>query len=148
MTSHADDAPLFPSNLIPESVTASLPPGYTMRPLQPYDHKLGMLEVLKVLTSVGSISEPSFRQRYDYMKVQCPETYYMLVVLDGSGERIVGTGTVFVERKFIHDLGKVGHIEDIAVARDQQGKKLGLRIIQALDGVANNVECYKVQAFA
>jgi hypothetical protein len=44
----------------------------------------------------------------------------------------------------IHNLGLVGHIEDIAVAKDQQGKKLGLRIIQALDYVAEQVGCYKV----
>jgi GNAT superfamily N-acetyltransferase len=46
----------------------------------------------------------------------------------------------------IHNLGMVGHIEDIAVAKDQQGKKLGLRIIQALDGVAEAVGCYKVSS--
>jgi glucosamine-phosphate N-acetyltransferase len=38
----------------------------------------------------------------------------------------------------------VGHIEDIAVSKDQQGKKLGLRIIQALDHIAQKVGCYKV----
>jgi hypothetical protein len=47
-------------------------------------------------------------------------------------------------RYSIHNLGMVGHIEDIAVAKDQQGKKLGLRIIQALDYVAEQVGCYKV----
>ena len=40
-------------------------------------------------------------------------------------------------------MGLVGHIEDIAVAKNQQGKKLGLRIIQALDHVAKEVGCYK-----
>jgi GNAT superfamily N-acetyltransferase len=59
---------------------------------------------------------------------------------------VVGTGALVVERKFIHNLGLVGHIEDIAVAKDQQGKKLGLRIIQALDYVAEKVGCYKVRA--
>lgn len=91
------------------------------------------------------------------------EEYFILVVLDGGSDdkssastasdgkaagkgegRIVGTGALVVERKFIHNLGMVGHIEDIAVARDQQGKKLGLRIIQALDFVAEKVGCYKV----
>lgn len=43
----------------------------------------------------------------------------------------------------IHHLGLVGHIEDIAVTKDQQGKKLGLRIIQALDHLAEKVGCYK-----
>lgn len=43
----------------------------------------------------------------------------------------------------IHSLASVGHIEDIAVAKDQQGKKLGLRIIQALDYISEKVGCYK-----
>ncbi len=43
----------------------------------------------------------------------------------------------------IHNLGLVGHIEDIAVAKDQQGKKLGLRLIQALDFIAEKIGCYK-----
>ena len=44
----------------------------------------------------------------------------------------------------IHNLGMVGHIEDIVVNKDQQGKKLGLRIIEALDHIAEKVGCYKV----
>jgi GNAT superfamily N-acetyltransferase len=70
------------------------------------------------------------------------DSYFLIAILDAS-QRIVGTGALIVERKFIHQLGLVGHIEDIAVAKDQQGKKLGLRIIQALDFVAEKVGCYK-----
>lgn len=40
-------------------------------------------------------------------------------------------------------LGSVAHIEDIAVAKDQQGKKLGLKMIHALDDIAEKVGCYK-----
>lgn len=57
-----------------------------------------------------------------------------------SGEVCSGADVVVCS---IHHLGLVGHIEDIAVAKDQQGKKLGLRIIQALDYVAEKVGCYK-----
>lgn len=71
------------------------------------------------------------------------DEYFLLCITDSSSA-IVGTGALIVERKFIHQLGLVGHIEDIAVAKDQQGKKLGLRIIQALDFVAEKVGCYKV----
>ena len=56
---------------------------------------------------------------------------------------MVGTGCVVVEKKFIHNLGSVGHIEDIVVRKDQQGKKLGLRIIEALDHISKEVGCYK-----
>ncbi|CAG8745029.1 17800_t:CDS:2, partial [Acaulospora morrowiae] len=58
-------------------------------------------------------------------------------------DRVVGAGTIFVERKFIHSTGLVGHIEDIAVDENQQGKKLGLRIIQALKYIGVKTGCYK-----
>lgn len=136
------DEPLFSPDLISPHVASALPPNYTIRPLRPSDFAKGFLDVLRVLTAVGDISETAWTERYNWMK-QCNGTYYLLVILDG--EKIVGTGALVVERKFIHGLGLVGHIEDIAVARDQQGKKLGLRIIQALDFVAEKVGCYKVR---
>jgi len=91
---------------------------------------------------VGDVTEDAWTERYDWMARRGDE-YYILVVCDGGG-KVVGTGCVVVERKFIHNLGLVGHIEDIAVTKDQQGKKLGLRIIEALDYVAKKVGCYKV----
>jgi glucosamine-phosphate N-acetyltransferase len=136
------EAALFSSSLISPSVLSALPSDYTCRPLQPTDYKAGFLDVLRVLTTVGDISESAFSERFEWMKKREGE-YFILVIVDGA-EKIVGTGALIVERKFIHNLGLVGHIEDIAVAKDQQGKKLGLRIIQALDYVAEKVGCYKV----
>jgi glucosamine-phosphate N-acetyltransferase len=43
----------------------------------------------------------------------------------------------------IHDRGLCGHIEEVSVQKDQQGKKLGLKMIQALDSVAASLGCYK-----
>ncbi|KAL8680021.1 MAG: hypothetical protein Q9186_003739 [Xanthomendoza sp. 1 TL-2023] len=133
--------PLFPPTLISSEVSSSLPPSYTIRPLQRSDYKDGILEVLRVLTTVGDIDQKAWEERYDWLARRGDE-YYILVICDGE-KKIVGTGAVVVERKFIHNLGLVGHIEDIAVAKDQQGKKLGLRIIQALDFLAQKVGCYK-----
>lgn len=36
-----------------------------------------------------------------------------------------------------------GVIEEVAVAKDEQGKKLGLNVLRALSSVAVNVGCYK-----
>ncbi|PYH97668.1 acyl-CoA N-acyltransferase [Aspergillus ellipticus CBS 707.79] len=137
----AADAPLFPTTLISPEVVAALPENYTIRPVRRSDYKLGFLDVLRVLTTVGDITEEQWNQRYDWISSRNDE-YYLLVICD-SEDNIVGTGSLIVERKFIHSLGLVGHIEDIAVAKNQQGKKLGLRIIQALDFVAEKVGCYK-----
>ncbi|KAK4569644.1 Glucosamine-phosphate N-acetyltransferase-like protein [Recurvomyces mirabilis] len=132
---------LFAPSLISPAVVSALPEGYTIRPLQRGDFDQGFLDVLRVLTHVGDVSKEEFEKRWDEMKAGAGG-YHILVILD-ENEKIVGTGALIVERKFIHHLGLVGHIEDIAVAKDQQGKKLGLRIIQALDYVAEGTGCYK-----
>lgn len=136
------DGPLFPATLISPEVIAALPDDYTIRPLRRSDFNRGYLDVLRVLTTVGEITEEMWNERYEWITSRNDE-YYMIVVCDGA-DRVVGTGTLLVERKFIHTLGMVGHIEDIAVEKNQQGKKLGLRIIQTLDAVAAQVGCYKV----
>jgi len=51
---------LFSTDLIPEHVTATLPKGYTLRPLQSGDYDRGVLDVLAVLTTVGDISKAKF----------------------------------------------------------------------------------------
>jgi len=48
-----------------------------------------------------------------------------------------------MEQKFTRNLGRVGHIEDIAVDERVQGRKLGLRIIQALTTISERVGSYK-----
>ncbi|KAF2202109.1 glucosamine 6-phosphate N-acetyltransferas-like protein [Delitschia confertaspora ATCC 74209] len=134
-------APLFSPTLISPEVLAQLPEGYSCRPLQRNDYYNSFLDVLRVLTTVGDISEQQWNERYEWMSHRNDE-YFLLCITNETG-KIVGTGALVVERKFIHNLGLVGHIEDIAVAKDQQGKKLGLRMIQALDYVAEKVGCYK-----
>ena len=44
----------------------------------------------------------------------------------------------------IHECGKVGHIEDISVAKSEQGKKLGYYLVTSLTKVAQENDCYKV----
>ncbi|KAI6780474.1 glucosamine-phosphate N-acetyltransferase [Emericellopsis cladophorae] len=136
-------APLFSPDLLSPEVQAALPEGYVLRALRRDDHASGFLDCLRVLTTVGDVTEEGFQQQFDTMEKQ--GGYYLIVIEDTSltENSVVATGALIVERKFIHNLGAVGHIEDIAVARNQQGKKLGLRLIQALDFVADKVGCYK-----
>jgi hypothetical protein len=64
--------------------------------------------------------------------------------MDGAGARCGALDdSILTPPCSLRNLGCVGHIEDISVAKDQQGKKLGLRIIQALDAIAQEKGCYK-----
>jgi glucosamine-phosphate N-acetyltransferase len=134
---------LFSDDLVSPDVSAELPEGYRLRALRKTDFDSGFLDCLRVLTTVGEISREAFEKQFDDMEQQ--KSYYIIVIEDTnrSEKSVVGTGALIVEKKFIHSLGNVGHIEDIAVAKDQQGKKLGLRLIQSLDYVAAKVGCYK-----
>lgn len=49
-----------------------------------------------------------------------------------------------MERKFIRSAGVAGHIEDIAVSKTMQGRKLGIQLIKSLEEIARSQGCYKV----
>lgn len=89
--------PLFPTTLISPDVSSALPENYTIRPLQRSDYKAGMLDVLRVLTTVGDIGEKAWNERYDWLARRGDE-YYILVVCNAE-KKVVGTGAVVVERK-------------------------------------------------
>ncbi|KAK9233938.1 acyl-CoA N-acyltransferase [Lipomyces kononenkoae] len=135
-------APLFPTSFICPDISSNLAPDYTLRPLQLSDYKAGCLDVLRDLTTVGDITEERFTEQVEYMRARQGE-YFVIVIEKIATGKVVGIGTLLVERKFIHECGLVGHIEDIAVAKSEQGKKLGIKIIGALDFIGKKTGCYK-----
>lgn len=137
----ASDDALFSPSLIPAEVSAQLPEGYRFRPLRRTDYDSGYIDCLRDLTTVGEIERDAWDRRYDAY-VDAKDVYYIIVVEDGEG-RVVATGSMVVEKKTVHNLSQVGHIEDVAVAKDQQGKKLGSHVIQALIKIGDALKCYK-----
>ena len=113
-----------------------------IRPLARTDYHRSHLPILSVLTQAPDTGLEGYQATFDTL-ARCPETYFTLVIVSKETDQIVGVGCVFIERKFLRNLGKVGHIEDIAVSKTMQGKKLGLRIIQALTGFSETMGCYK-----
>jgi len=128
---------LFSTSLISPEVQADLPPGYKIRPLASDDYERGFLDTLTVLTEIGDISKAQFLgeerigrlfsnemeildaaiteiaviivvcsiERFNYLK-QHNHEYFTIVILSPD-DRVVGAGTVFVERKFIRNTGLV-----------------------------------------
>ncbi|KZP10245.1 acyl-CoA N-acyltransferase [Athelia psychrophila] len=132
----------FHADLISPAVKAALHPDLHIRPLASTDYRRGHLDVLAVLTVVTDPGEAAWVAQFHAQRA-CPRTYYTLVIVDKASDRIVAVGAVFVERKFLRGLGSVGHIEDIAVDKAQQGKKLGLRVINALTYISEASGTYK-----
>lgn len=68
----------------------------------------------------------------------------IFVIEDPLKNIVVASGTIFIEHKFIHNLGKVGHIEDIIVHKDYKSRGLGGKIIGHLVDYAEMEGCYKI----
>ena len=52
-----------------------------------------------------------------------PDHYYTVVVVDDAEDRVVATATLLAERKFVHGGRLCGHVEEVVVHRDYQGRK-------------------------
>lgn len=110
----------------------------TIRELTAPDIGDSFLETLAALTDVGLGTEQAlevFRQR---LRAGI-RTYIALA----NGD-VVGTLTLLIEQKFIHNGGKVGHVEDVAVRRDFQRRGVGQALVRHATDEAFEAGCYKV----
>ena len=57
--------------------------------------------------------------------------------------KIVGSTTLLIEQKFIHEGGFVGHIEDVVVNKEFEGRGIGMKLVLSLLDVAKEKKCYK-----
>lgn len=71
-------------------------------------------------------------------------SYYTVVGEHGPTKKLVASATLFVERKFIHACGAAGHIEDVVVDKSMRGRNLGLKLMEALKFLAQELGCYKL----
>lgn len=88
-------------------ITAVAPgePWLLVRPLQEGDYDRGFLQLLSQLTGVGNISRSQFLSRFHKMK--CSGDYFVTVIEDTRKNAIIGSATLVIEHKFIHECGEV-----------------------------------------
>lgn len=115
---------------------------YETRVLEVDDYKRGFLDLLGQLTTIGNISEINFMRRVE--DISNDPNHIILVKVDKNRDKIIASGTIFIEKKFIHELGYVGHIEDIVVDNKYRRKGFGKEIVESLVEFSKNIGCYKV----
>ena len=99
----------------------------------------GFLESLDSLRQVSNLDQN--KAKSILKKITENPDHIIFVATDGV--RIVGATTLLIEQKFIHDGGKVGHIEDVVVSKNLQGKGIGEKIIRFVLDYAKKQGCYK-----
>ncbi|KAI5185635.1 glucosamine-phosphate N-acetyltransferase [Nematocida homosporus] len=114
---------------------------YSIRELRREDLTRDYFLLLSELTTAPFPEEALLFERYEFMQ-RHKETYLVLVIVD-TANRIVGSGTLVTEYKFLRNLGSVGHIEDIVVSKQQRGAGLGKKLIFALLKASQEKGAYK-----
>lgn len=98
------------------------------------------------LSSLAALSPPGLtvEEAREAMRKKFLNTH-SYVYIARENDRIIGTATLLIEPKIIHAGGIAGHIEDVAIHEDFQGKGVGYALIKkVVEDAKNCFNCYKV----
>jgi glucosamine-phosphate N-acetyltransferase len=98
----------------------------------------GFLEALAAIRPVDLTPQQAIQVYRDRLKSRV-RTFVAII-----DNRVAGTASIFVEPKFIHAGGVVGHIEDVAVHPDFQKRGIGKALVLHLLDECQKFGCYKV----
>jgi glucosamine-phosphate N-acetyltransferase len=111
----------------------------TIRKLEEKDLFRGFLTSLDSLKKASDLNEDKAKDVFNKIKSN-PNHLVFVVILD---DKVVGSTTLLIEPKFIHQGGKVGHIEDVVIAKEVQGSGIGEKLINFVLEYAKKNDCYK-----
>ena len=103
------------------------------------DLENGFLESLDSLRQTSNLEQNSAR---NILKQILGNENHVIHVAELDG-KIVGSTTLLVEQKFIHEGGIVGHIEDVVVKKEFEGQGIGMKLVLSLLDIAKKRGCYK-----
>ena len=110
-----------------------------IREIEEDDLEKGFLESLDFLRKASNIDKNMAKEILK--KIKLNPNHIIHVAIDDK--KIVGSTTLLVEQKFIHDGGLVGHIEDVVVRKDYEGKGIGIKLVTSMLEYAKEKNCYK-----
>ena len=112
----------------------------SIRILKNEDFNDNYLSLLEQLTSVdkNKINKDDFE---NYIKSQ---NHNWRTFVYEENNKVLASCTILIERKIIHGMGKVGHIEDVVCDKNIRGKGLGRKMIDFATEYCLNQGCYKV----
>lgn len=80
----------------------------------------------------------------DFMIILNRRQFEQTLIAINEDNQVVGTLSFFIETKFIHNGGKVCHVEDVAVRKDRQRQGIGRRMMLDIETRAKFQGCYKI----
>lgn len=101
------------------------------------DIENGLVDTLKSLAETEF--DPSFYQIFYRRSYRDIKTF--VVIID---DKVVGTGSLWLEPKYIHNGSIVAHVEDVATHIDHRHKGIGRLVMETLEAEAKKAKAYKI----
>ena len=114
-------------------------PKIIIREIEEDDLEKGFLETLDFLRNASDLDKNKAKEILKKIKQNTNHIIYVAI----DNKKIVGSTTLLIEQKFIHDGGLVGYIEDVVVRKDYEGKGIGIKLVTSLLERAKEKNCYK-----
>ncbi len=110
-----------------------------IREIKENDLENGFLETLDFLRKASDLDKNKAKEILEKIKQNTNQIIQVAI----DDKKIVGCITLLIEQKFIHDGGFVGHIEDVVVRKDYEGKGIGMKLVTSMLEYAKRKNCYK-----
>lgn len=114
---------------------------FEIRFLEEDDYNKSYFDLLNYLTTAPTPRYEEWKLQYDKVT---KSNIHIIVVEDVLRKIIVGSISVIIENKFIRNLGKVSHIEDVVVLPEYRNKKFGTKLIKLAIKLSQDSGCYKI----
>ena len=106
--------------------------------------KMKYLELLSELTIISDLDTHIFSKNIESIH----QMGYIIIKYTSTPEyddfEIIASGTIIIEAKIVRGGKSVGHIEDIVVKYAYRGKQMVKEILQELQCIAREKNCYKI----
>lgn len=94
------------------------------------------------ITNISTLDLTNFDKLRNFL-LSCNQNHKYMYVIKYEN-MIIGTGSILIEHKIIHNMGKVAHIEDIVIDEFYRGNGLARQLLEVLIDIAKYNDCYKI----
>ena len=120
----------------------TFPKNIIFRKIEKSDFYKNYVQLLQHLTTVNP--EEITSDKFNTFIENLGDNHTIYVLEDIDNHAIIGTITLLIEAKIIHNMGKVAHIEDVVVDPNYRGTNLGKTLVQKVTDIAHEENCYKI----
>lgn len=110
-----------------------------------FDSQYNVLKILKQLSNTIDLEDKNtIKERMNKLTSYLIENKQHRILIIYYNSEIIGSITIFIEPKIIHNFRNVCHVEDFVIDKQYRGLGLGCIVLDKIYGLATQNDCYKI----